>query len=481
MSFNIIGDEYMGGEKKNLSYNQKTADKIKTRHFVELKDVANSNSESEITFSRIALSLANDYESVYYVDMTDDSYIEYSASGNDKKLQIASKGDNFFADSIVNCKRLVYEDDQEKFLSKINKDCFNDAIQQNLPFTLGYRLVFDGKPVYYQLKTTRGTGRDDKYMIVGVKNVDAQVRREQKNAAESETYSQIARALAIRYEVIYYVDIITDEYTEYSSSEKYSKLEVGAKGYDFFGDTQQNMKRDIYPDDYPMMAEAMKKDNFVRALNEHNELSITYRLMLDNNPEYVSLRAVKPLNDEKHIIIGVANINESMKRKIELENAIKIANVDALTGVKNKRAYVDDEAVLNSKIKNSIIVPEFAIVICDINDLKVVNDTKGHNSGDEYIKEACKIICDTYKHSPVYRIGGDEFVIVITGEDYLYRNVLLDTIKNISINNQKKGLVTLACGMGVYSCDIDNDAATVFERADNAMYDDKRLFKAGLE
>lgn len=466
---------------KKLSYNQDAANEIKERRFVELKESYGDNIDSEITFSRIALSLANDYESVYYVDMNDDSYIEYFASGSDKKLKIASKGDDFFGDSIVNCKRLVYEEDQERFLSKINKACFNEAIQQNLPFTLGYRLVFDGKPFYYQLKTTRGTGKDDKYMIVGVKNVDAQVRREQKNAAESETYNQIARALAVRYEVIYYVDITTDEYTEYSSSKKYSKLEVGTKGQDFFGDTQRNMKRDIYPDDYPMMAEAMKKENFVKELVEHNEFSITYRLLLDGNSEYVSLRAVKPLDDNKHIIIGVANVNESMKRKMELENAIKIANIDALTGVKNKRAYAEDESEINNKIKNNIVVPEFAIVICDINDLKVVNDSKGHNSGDEYIKEACKIICDTYKHSPVYRIGGDEFAIVITGEDYLYRNVLLETIKNISVNNKKKGLVTLACGMGVYSCDLDNDASTVFERADNAMYDDKRVFKAEIE
>lgn len=471
----------MDKEKINLNYNYDVADKIKTRRFVEWKDNNQNTNENEPTFARIALSLANDYESIYYIDMKDDSYIEYSASGNDKRLKIASRGDDFFADTIVNCKRLVFKDDQEKFLSNINKDNFDDAIKHNLPFTLGYRLVINGKPLYYQLKTTRGTGADDKYIIVGVKNVDAQVKREQKNAAESETYNQIASALAGRYEVIYYVDIETDEYAEYSSSEKYAQLKVGTKGYDFFNDTQKNMKRDIYPEDYPMMAEFMKKDNFIKALGDSSVYSITYRLMLDGNPEYVNLRAVRSKDNENHIIIGVTNINESEQRKLQLKNAINIAYKDALTGVKNKHAYTSDEAAMNNKIINDIITQEFAIVVCDVNDLKSVNDTKGHNAGDNYIKDACKMICDTYKHSPVYRIGGDEFALILTGEDYIYRNVLLETLKNISRDNKRKGLVTLACGMGVYSCELDKEMKTVFERADNAMYEHKRLFKADVD
>ncbi len=87
----------MGKEKTALSFDKNLSERLKTRRFVELKnDVAKASaSESEFDFSRIALSLANDYESVYYIDMQDDSYIEYKTSGVDKKLHIASRGDNF--------------------------------------------------------------------------------------------------------------------------------------------------------------------------------------------------------------------------------------------------------------------------------------------------------------------------------------------------------------------------------------------------
>ena len=294
-------------------------------------------------------------------------------------------------------------------------------------------------------------------------------------------YGQIAKALAVRYEVIYYVNVTTGEYEEYSSSEKYTQLKFDTRGTDFFGDTQRNLKHNIFSEDFSMMVDAMQKENFLRDLNEKSPYSITYRLMIDEKPEYVNLRAVYSEKDNEHVIIGVTNINDSMKKKLEMETMLNFARKDALTGLKNKAAYLADEEKLNEQLRNSITIQEFAIVVCNINDLNDVNDDRGHRMGDEYIKDAAKIICDTYKHSPVYRVGGDEFALILTGEDYIYRNVLLETIKNISKSNRTKDFVTLACGMGVYSCALDENAHTVYERADNAMYEHKKLFKADID
>ncbi|MBR3316575.1 MAG: diguanylate cyclase, partial [Atopobiaceae bacterium] len=68
---------------------------------------------------------------------------------------------------------------------------------------------------------------------------------------------------------------------------------------------------------------------------------------------------------------------------------------------------------------------EFGLVICDVNGLKIINDTNGHQAGDEYIRQACKMVCDIFSHSPVYRIGGDEFAVILTGRDYKSREVLM--------------------------------------------------------
>ena len=62
--------------------------------------------------------------------------------------------------------------------------------------------------------------------------------------------------------------------------------------------------------------------------------------------------------------------------------------------------------------------PAFAAVLFDINNLKLVNDTQGHNAGDTYIRKATHIICQYFSHSQVFRIGGDEFAVVLEGQDF---------------------------------------------------------------
>ena len=88
---------------------------------------------------------------------------------------------------------------------------------------------------------------------------------------------------------------------------------------------------------------------------------------------------------------------------------------DPLTNVSNRIAYEDKEKYLQAEI-NSETGMEFAIAVFDVNNLKLVNDSYGHDAGDEYLIRACQLICNVFKHSPVYRIGGDEFVVVSAGK-----------------------------------------------------------------
>ena len=126
-----------------------------------------------------------------------------------------------------------------------------------------------------------------------------------------------------------------------------------------------------------------------------------------------------------------ALISSMKSRSYEMENrladTIKKASVDPLTHVKNSSAYTDRAAYIDVKIKEKK-APEFAIVICDINDLKGENDKNGHAIGDIYIRNCSKIICSTFSNSPVYRIGGDEFAVILTGEDKEKQYSILTTM-----------------------------------------------------
>ena len=78
----------------------------------------------------------------------------------------------------------------------------------------------------------------------------------------------------------------------------------------------------------------------------------------------------------------------------ELGHVQKLAYRDAMTGVKSKQAYVDEVSRLDELIGSGAI-KQFAMLVCDVNGLKHINDTYGHKAGDEYICAASKLICES--------------------------------------------------------------------------------------
>ncbi len=171
-----------------------------------------------------------------------------------------------------------------------------------------------------------------------------------------------------------------------------------------------------------------------------------------------------------------------MDLSVEREKKIKLAHQkayrDALTGVKNKLAYLEALKDIEIRLAEGSL-NEYGVVVFDLNDLKEVNDTLGHAEGDEYIKEASHTICQLYKHSPVFRIGGDEFVVILMDEDYENRERLRESFENIMDENKKAGKVVVSDGMAVYISGRDESYNDVFKRADSVMYRRKQMLKSG--
>ena len=165
---------------------------------------------------------------------------------------------------------------------------------------------------------------------------------------------------------------------------------------------------------------------------------------------------------------------------VELGEVRNMANTDSMTGVKNKHAFTGYEAHVNSRISSGEL-DAFAVVVCDVNGLKWVNDNKGHQAGDEYIKAACRMICVLFKHSPVFRVGGDEFVVVLIGDDYDMREKLMAELNRQSESNSETGGVIVAAGIAEYLLGKDLSMSSVFERADTRMYTRKKELKGARE
>jgi len=161
------------------------------------------------------------------------------------------------------------------------------------------------------------------------------------------------------------------------------------------------------------------------------------------------------------------------RKDAELNSARDLAFKDSLTGVKNKHAYMEKANGLNRMIQDGADL-QFAVASCDVNGLKMVNDTLGHQAGDELLRSACKQICDSFAHSPVFRIGGDEFTVILDGRDYEAREDILTSFKQLAEQNLKEKKAVVSVGIADFIPGQDTNVQDVFARADSRMYEHKK-------
>ncbi len=192
----------------------------------------------------------------------------------------------------------------------------------------------------------------------------------------------------------------------------------------------------------------------------------------------------KPIvvNDLAKVMVACLKKNTDTMQK-QLRETIRSANTDPLTHVKNIAAYTDKVAEISASMAENRDQLKFAAVLCDVNGLKKENDTYGHSVGDQYIKNCCNIICEVFDHSPVYRIGGDEFVALLTGADYLFADDLMKKLyariqEAEKLPDTLSGKASFAAGIAYYDPSIDLSVSDTMKRADAEMYNHKTVRRA---
>ena len=157
-----------------------------------------------------------------------------------------------------------------------------------------------------------------------------------------------------------------------------------------------------------------------------------------------------------------------------------LAYRDSLTGLRNTNSYWAWIADFDKEIETKEIV--FGVLVFDINYLKETNDRYGHDVGNKLIVSAARIISDIFKRSPVFRIGGDEFLVILQNRDLDHLEELLKNFDeeclNKSVDTDKEAIpVSIAKGFARYDSGKDSSFIDVFNRADDAMYVNKREIK----
>ncbi len=427
-----------------------------------------------MTYNDIATQLAERYDTIYYVDLETDYYVEISSTDMYRAMNVPVEGKDFFEESVANARRIIHKEDQENFIEHCIKEKILKKLEAEPTVQFDYQIIYEGSVIYARLSIMMT--KDKKHLLYCVENRQAEHEAEAALRREKERsiiYGQIAESLASYYATIYYVNTENDSYIEFESSDIYKNLQVPDKGDDFFEESRKNIMRVVYPDDRDKVVSIMSKEVVLEKLRDKRLFTERYRLIIDDKIKYTRL-SIMWAQDKKHLIVGIENIDDQVRAlKTAKEKAIR----DELTGVRNKNAFQDYESDLQKRV-NAEEIDEFAIVMCDLNDLKKINDTRGHKAGDKYIKDSCKMICRVFTHSPVFRIGGDEFVAVLVGEDYENREELLEGLRKQVLENIKNDdIIVVATGMADYDSETDPRVTDVFERADKLMYENKRSLK----
>ena len=177
--------------------------------------------------------------------------------------------------------------------------------------------------------------------------------------------------------------------------------------------------------------------------------------------------------EQDTILVGFIDITVQKKSAEELHVQ---ATIDEMTQILNKRAGL---ALLTEKIINK---EQFVVVFIDIDGLKLVNDTFGHQEGDNYIKTVVQKMKESLSENDfLFRYGGDEFIMVVNAEGEINSNQraegILKKINNITQEEQKPYKMLISYGIAKYDNTSSETAEEILARADAQMYINKRINK----
>lgn len=439
--------------------------------------------QTTASYEQVSRALSRDYFRIFHVDLKNCSYVEYIPHPEDQKLDSQHSGDDFFRDLREIFLSMIYREDTDFIFTALTREHIRRALSEDEHFTLNFRLVLDGKANHVRLKATRLYENDPDRIIIGLSNIDASMHRlaeYEKMREQNLTYASISEALASDYFCIYYVDTLTESFEVYNASETYRSLGLKMKGEDFFEDGTA-FSRLVCDEDLDIFRMAFSKANVIKILKSERSFSQIFRVVLNGEYVHIQMKATRmEAEDNHHIVVGLSNVEARVRQEKEYAQALgaanEAANRDPLTGVKSKHAFSVAEKEIDDKIAQGA-VENVSVVVCDVNGLKQINDTLGHKAGDAYIREASMLICDIFKRSPVYRIGGDEFVVILGDRDFESRAELLSKLDQQVLLHKQTGGVVIATGMSDVDCAAGESFGDAFERADAAMYQKKKALK----
>ena len=247
-----------------------------------------------MTYASIARALAADYYNLYYVDVETERFIEYTSTVGGEELAMERRGESFFAAARRDALERIYKEDQEAFAAAFTKENVLRELDEQGTFTITYRLIDDGRPLYANMKIMR-MQPDGQRLIIGISIIDSQMKQKAELDRIRSEQAALARVMALSgdYLVLYTVDPESYDYMEYSAMSDIDSFGFAKQGRDFFSQSIVNGEKIVHPDDLQVYKEHFTEDNVMRALDERGSFQLQYRLLMDGREQPVILKIAR--------------------------------------------------------------------------------------------------------------------------------------------------------------------------------------------
>lgn len=317
----------------------------------------------------------------------------------------------------------------------------------------------------------------DVFIFVMLQNrvIDRSRRQKEMLAEEITSQFDILESMSRIYSYVNIIDFDEMTVSRFKESERESisieenpHSELNRRLYRKIDDAQKEKFFDFT--DLSTLSERMESEKIITAeFFHHGEgwIRAQYIRIGDNVNEPI-----------RKAIYAIRNIDEEKKN---VEKWIRKSNTDEVTGFYNRHAYEEDMLAL----ENSGVGDDFVYVSMDVNGLKMVNDTLGHEAGDELIVGACTCMrCCFGEYGKLYRTGGDEFIALINADNEILAGIK-EKFSRLTGEWHGKMIesLTISCG---YVSRKKNDDMTIHQMAslaDKMMYESKRKYyqKKGID
>lgn len=186
---------------------------------------------------------------------------------------------------------------------------------------------------------------------------------------------------------------------------------------------------------------------------------------IDNPPMAALKYASNMLQITAHFIVSCIR-RRNLTRKL-----VEMSYKDALTNLGNRFAM--DDYIANTNREKSL-----GVVYCDITGLKQVNDTMGHEAGDRLILRACECLKKAFGEYGIFRIGGDEMLVLCSGIDEEEQKERISSLREYMEERD----VNIAIG-AMWLKKVENDLDELLKESERLMYEEKAAYyaRAGIE